>query len=89
MLKLLFFFFLLFIIYKAIQFIGQVYRVYQKTQGYQQQQKSSNNQGQKRQYDGQTTIRYNPKQDENANGHSTVSKDEDYIDYKEIKEKSR
>lgn len=89
MLKLIFFFFLLFIVYKIIQFIGQVYRVYQKTQGFQQQKKGPNNQGQKQQYDGQTTIRYNPKEDENANGHNTVSKDEDYIDYKEIKEKSR
>jgi hypothetical protein len=91
MFKLLFFFFILFVIYKGLQFISKLYRLYDTArdtaQGRRngQQQKQSN--GYRKQYDNQTTIYYDPekarKEEKSA---STRGKSEDYIDYKEIKE---
>jgi hypothetical protein len=90
MFKLLFFFFILFVIYKALQFISKLYRLYDNArntaygQRNGQQQKQSN--GYRRQYDNQTTIYYNPEKEQEEKAASTRGKNEDYIDYKEIKE---
>ena len=90
MFKLLFFFFILFIIYKALQFISKLYRLYDNArntaygQRNGQQQKQSS--GYRRQYDNQTTIYYNPEKEQEEKAASTRGKNEDYIDYKEIKE---
>ena len=89
MFKLIFFFFLLFIIYKAIQFISQVYQVYERSRTRESQNGQNGKQGYQKQYDGHTTIHYHPKNEERTTHSKHKGKDDDYIDFEEIKENSR
>ena len=75
---------MIFLAYRAIQFISKIYYVYSNAKN-QFDQQTYGNQGQQRKQYGKTTIHY---QDKNSNGQSKhkTSKDEDYIDFEEVKE---
>lgn len=90
MFKLLFFFFLLFIFYKIIQFVSKVYRIYSSAQSHRESQSKQNGKAYRKQYDGKTTIHFDPSKEKQENGsQNTRVKDDDYIDFQEIKKESK
>lgn len=84
MLKLIFFFLLIFIVYNVIKVVARIYTAYSAYQQQFQQQKNANRQYQEKRQ-GQTTIRYKTN-GERKQSSSKKSSDEDYIDFEEIRE---
>lgn len=87
MFKLIFFLLSAFIIYKVIQFAGRVFSIYSRVKNQQYQGGERTQQKTQQKKEGETTIHYkeNNKDKKQSTSREKPS-DEEYIDYKEVKE---